>query len=167
MKSYLLLVVGVFIFVSTAAADPQTAGGQIVTGTSEVLKGTASATEKAIDAAATGLKDVATGTAGLVSQGANTVGNELTEKPINSAASARLSGEINCKSAKTDIAILEGERASTSAQMKNGVKSVLPLTAATRILQGTYVDGVQVAAGEYNQDIDTRLAQIRSTCNVH
>ncbi len=166
MKRNVFLALSIFVLPVIASAE-DAAGKQIATGTSNAVVGVVDGTRDAVGTVASGTEQVVTGTAGVVASGTRTVMNEVTGDPINSNTKADLTAKVNCDTAKQDIVTLEKEKASTTDQVKNGVKSVLPVTAVVRLLSGTYTDGVSVAAGQYNQDIDGKIASIRGTCNVH
>lgn len=103
---------------------------------------------------------------GTTGKGLQAVTNAVTGAPVDKQARADLARPVDCKTAKTDVAALEAERRSTTSKIGNGVKSVLPVSAAIRLLSGTYRDGVQVASGRYNQDLDAKIAKIKTTCKT-
>ncbi len=84
---------------------------------------------------------------------------------------------ISCDTAKEDIATLEKERASVGDRMAAGAKTFLPPAAVVDIFAGYYQDDEsaeqyfdgknEVASGEYNDKIDTKIAQIKKTCNIN
>jgi hypothetical protein len=73
---------------------------------------------------------------------------------------------INYATAQQDIATLKDERAGVGQQILAGVSSVMPLSAVVGLLKGNYAENVQVSAGQYNADIDRKIAEIRSVCDV-
>ena len=73
---------------------------------------------------------------------------------------------INCATAQQDIATLKDERAGVGQQILAGVSSVMPVSAVVGLLKGNYAENVQVSAGQYNADIDRKIAEIRSVCYV-
>ena len=85
---------------------------------------------------------------------------------ISGDAKAYLGKPVNCATAEQDIAILKEERASTGKQIASGVKSVVPVAAVGNLLMGQYNDGVKVATGRYNDDIDRKITQIKDTCGI-
>jgi len=86
--------------------------------------------------------------------------------PISPEAKRALGKPVNCSSAQRDLATLEAERASSAKKLSSGVASVMPVSAVVNILRGTYTDGVQVATGTYNSDIERKQIQISSACGV-
>ncbi len=85
---------------------------------------------------------------------------------ISEEAKAGLESSVNCKTAKSDIAVLEDEKASVAKRMLSGVRSVLPFAAAAGILLGDYRDRVEVATGKYNDDLEAKIDQIKKRCGV-
>jgi len=86
--------------------------------------------------------------------------------PISPEAKRALDKPVNCSSARRDMATLEAERASVAKQLSAGVASVMPVSAVVNILKGRYADGVQVATGSYNSDIETKQQEIANACGV-
>lgn len=85
---------------------------------------------------------------------------------ISEEAKKDLSAPVHCGTATHDIATLEEEKASVGKQVLAGVRSVIPFSAAAGILLGDYRDRAQVATGEYNRDLEAKIAQIRQECNI-
>ena len=94
------------------------------------------------------------------------VGGALTGAPVEKSAKADLKKPVNCASARADIATLESEKRSSLERAGQGIKSVLPATAAIRLLGGTYTDGVRVTTGDYNKDLDAKIARIERSCGI-
>lgn len=79
---------------------------------------------------------------------------------------AALKKGINCATAKQDIATLKSEKAGVGSQIMAGLSSVFPVSAVCGLLKGNYSENVRVSAGQYNADIDRKIAQIQSVCGV-
>ena len=73
---------------------------------------------------------------------------------------------INCSTAEGDIRILKSEKAHTGQQIAEGITSLVPAGAVIGILTGTEVTKLRVAVGDYDRQIDKRIAEIKSECNV-
>jgi hypothetical protein len=86
---------------------------------------------------------------------------------INPEVKASLNAPINCINARHDIAVLEEERASVAKQVLSGVRSVFPIAAVAGLLLGDYSDRFEVATGQYNADIEAKIARIRSYCRIN
>jgi len=84
---------------------------------------------------------------------------------ISEQAKFNLKRPVNCQTANRDIKVLEEERVSTAKQILAGVRSVFPIAAAAGILLGDYGDRVEVATGEYNHALETKIDQIKKTCH--
>ena len=79
---------------------------------------------------------------------------------------AALKKGINCATARRDIETLKAEKAGVGQQILAGVSSVLPVSAVAGLLKGNYAENVQVSAGQYNKDIDHKIAEIREVCGI-
>lgn len=73
---------------------------------------------------------------------------------------------MNCATADGDIRVLQSEKAHVASQMVDGVTSIVPAGIVVGILTGTEGTKVRVATGEYNEQIDARIAQIQRECGV-
>ena len=73
---------------------------------------------------------------------------------------------INCSTAKPDIATLQKERASVLREMGAGVQTFVPIGAVISLFQGKYDKNSRIAGGQYNKDIDAKIADIKKTCGV-
>lgn len=85
---------------------------------------------------------------------------------IKPEVKANIDAPVNCQTAKADIAILEEERASVGKQVLSGVRMVFPVAAVAGLLTGDYKNRVQVATGQYNADIEAKIAKIQSKCGL-
>lgn len=85
---------------------------------------------------------------------------------ISKDAEQELKQPINCNTAKADIAVLEEEHASVAKRLLSGVRSLMPIAAVAGILLGDYRDRVEVATGKYNDDIENKIAQIKTACGI-
>jgi hypothetical protein len=75
-----------------------------------------------------------------------------------------LAKPIDCSTADEDIATLEKERASAGKKLGAGVNMIMPASAVVGILSGDYSDRVKVASGQYNKDIEKKIAEIKAAC---
>jgi hypothetical protein len=85
---------------------------------------------------------------------------------ISEEAQTELKKPVDCSTASQDIAILEEEKASVGKRMLSGVRSVFPIAAVAGILMGDYGDRVSVAAGTYNDDIEAKIKEIKTVCEI-
>ncbi len=85
---------------------------------------------------------------------------------ISDNAKADLSAPVDCQTAQKNISVLESEKASVGRQVLSGVRSIMPISAVAGILMGDYSDRVEVASGEYNNDIEAKIAIIKSSCGL-
>jgi len=73
---------------------------------------------------------------------------------------------INCRTAEGDIRVLQSEKANVVSQVAQGATAIAPAGIVVGVLTGTEATKLQVAAGDYNAQIDARIAQIRSKCKI-
>ena len=93
------------------------------------------------------------------------------ESPVSDQAKDQMAKSIDCGDAQQDIAALEAEKASVLARVGQGARFVVPVSVVVNIFQeGSGSDNVKerkyVAAGDYNKEIDAKISEIKSTCNV-
>ena len=92
---------------------------------------------------------------------------DISPRPsISEDSIISLDKEINCRTARSDIEILENEKASVGKQILSGVRSVVPFAAVAAIIMGDYRERVQVATGQYNDDIESKISEIKSSCGI-
>ncbi len=86
--------------------------------------------------------------------------------PISRQAKEDLAKPIDCSTAKSDIRILEDEKASVLKQIENGVTAVAPIGAVIGILTMTEKDKLEVGTHYYNHKINEKIAEIKRECGV-
>jgi hypothetical protein len=73
---------------------------------------------------------------------------------------------INCRTAEGDIRVLQSEKANAVQQLASGASAIAPAGIVVGVLTGTEATKLTVAAGDYNNQIDARIAAIQSRCGV-
>ena len=73
---------------------------------------------------------------------------------------------IRCERAQQDIAALESHRISGTRRAVTGVTSVTPAGAASGVATGQTGDRASAVSGDFNRQIDDRIALIRRTCGL-
>ena len=73
---------------------------------------------------------------------------------------------VNCATAEGDIRVLESEKAHVGQEMASGVFTFVPAAIVYGVATGTEGERLEVAGGEYNEKIETKIAEIKSTCDV-
>ncbi len=92
--------------------------------------------------------------------------------PISEEGKEAMAQPINCPTAEQDIAVLESERASVLDRLASGAQFVVPVAVAVNILQtgagsGDVVDDKNaVAGGDYNEQIDAKIKEIKDNCGL-
>ena len=73
---------------------------------------------------------------------------------------------VNCATARSDISILETEKAGVAERVAVGATAVAPAGAVLGIITMTEDDKLEVAVGEYNGKLDDKIAEIKRTCGL-
>ncbi len=73
---------------------------------------------------------------------------------------------VNCSTARGDLRVLQSEKANVVERIGMGVTMIYPASAVLSILTGVEDTKYQVATNEYNDAIDKKIAQIKSTCGI-
>ena len=76
------------------------------------------------------------------------------------------SGPVSCATAQGDLRVLRAEKASVAERLIEGATAIYPAGAVLGILSGTETTKLKVAIGEYDSQIDARIAQIKNTCGI-
>jgi hypothetical protein len=82
------------------------------------------------------------------------------------ANEAALQQPINCATAEGDIRVLQGEKTNAVQQAAAGATAIAPAGIVMGLVTGTENTKLQVATGEYNQMIDSKISAIRRTCRM-
>ena len=86
--------------------------------------------------------------------------------PVSKDAKEDLAQPVNCATAPADLRALESEKAHVGKQIAAGVTSIVPVSLVVNIVKGTEKEHVQVATGKYNDMLDEKIAEIKSTCGL-
>jgi hypothetical protein len=73
---------------------------------------------------------------------------------------------VDCATAEGDIRTLRSEKANAAQQMAMGVTGIAPIGLVAGLVTRTEGTKYQVATGEYNKALDTKIAEIQTTCGV-
>ncbi len=87
-------------------------------------------------------------------------------RTISDEAKADLAEPVNCETAENDIATLEAEKASVGKQVASGVRMIVPVAAVVGILGGDYGNRARVVSGNYNEDLDSKIVEIKQKCGL-
>ncbi len=97
------------------------------------------------------------------------------ETMVSDDAKKTLAKDVDCSTAKQDIATLKKERAGTMKRVRVGLEYALPIAAAINIFRSYNQDGTleefykereQVLTGEYNKSLDAKKEEIEGICGV-
>jgi len=75
-------------------------------------------------------------------------------------------GAIDCRTAPGDLRLLQQEKANVVQRIAEGATAIYPAGLVLGLVTGTEETKLKVAIGDYNDMIDKRIAEIRSTCGV-
>ena len=73
---------------------------------------------------------------------------------------------IDCETAEEDIRTLENEKVHLAGRLAAGVTTVAPIGLVVGDKGDTQDTKMLVAAGDYNEMIDRRIAEIKQTCSL-
>ena len=73
---------------------------------------------------------------------------------------------INCATADGDLRILESEKANVAQRIAEGATAIYPAGLVVGLLTGTEGTKLKVATGDYDGQIDGRIAEIKETCGI-
>ncbi len=76
------------------------------------------------------------------------------------------SGRINCATADGDIRVLQSEKANVAQRIAEGATAIYPAGLVVGLLTGTEGTKLKVATGDYDGQIDGRIAEIKETCGI-
>ncbi len=85
---------------------------------------------------------------------------------ISDEAEEGLEKSVNCSTAEADIEVLDGEKASVAKRVASGVRMVVPAALVLGILRRDIGNRAEVASGQYNGDIEAKIAEIRQVCGL-
>lgn len=77
------------------------------------------------------------------------------------------SGQSGCETANQDILRLQHEKLNTAERVAKGATSIMPIGLVVKTVKGTEGRDLDMAAGEYNDRIDQRIAEIKDRCGVN
>ena len=87
-------------------------------------------------------------------------------RAIPKQAEEDLAKPVNCATAEQDIETLKSEQASVEKRMIEGVTAVVPAGAVLGILTLQEDDKIEVATGIYNNKLEDKIEEIKSTCGI-
>jgi len=73
---------------------------------------------------------------------------------------------INCATADGDLRILQSEKANVGQRIAEGATAIYPAGLVVGLLTGTEGTKLKVATGDYDAQIDQRIAEIQQTCGI-
>jgi len=73
---------------------------------------------------------------------------------------------IHCATAEGDIRVLQHEKNHVTQQIAAGVMAISPIGLVAGVATGTEGKKIQVATGEYNKQIDAKIAEIKAACKI-
>ena len=77
-----------------------------------------------------------------------------------------LAKPVDCTTASQDIAALEQQKATPGEEALSAARTVLPAAAVVGAARGELKDRASVASGDYNREIEAKIALIKTTCGL-
>lgn len=82
------------------------------------------------------------------------------------AKEASLEQPVNCATAEADIELLQQEKTRVGERIQAGVMSIVPIPLVGGLIAGTTKTKGKIATGQYDKQLDSKIAEIKSTCNI-
>lgn len=76
------------------------------------------------------------------------------------------SGRIHCATADGDLRMLQSEKANVAQRIAEGATAIYPAGLVVGLITGTEGTKLKVATGDYDKQIDQRIAEIKETCGI-
>ncbi len=73
---------------------------------------------------------------------------------------------IHCATAYGDIRMLQSEKTGLAQQVAEGATAIYPAGLVVGVLTGTEGTKLKVATGDYDAQIDGRIAEIKEKCGI-
>ena len=86
--------------------------------------------------------------------------------PTTKEAKQERKQAVNCATAEGDLRNLENEKVHVAGQLASGVTDIAPAGIVLIVPTGTKGDKLRVATGEYDKQIEAKIAEIKRTCNL-
>jgi hypothetical protein len=86
--------------------------------------------------------------------------------PVSKDAKEDLTQPVNCATAPADLRALESEKAHVGKQIESGVTAIVPVSLVVNVVTGTEKEHFKVATGKYNDMLDEKIAEIKTTCGL-
>ena len=86
--------------------------------------------------------------------------------PVSKEAKQEMAQPVNCATAPADLRALEAEKAHVGKQIAAGVTAIVPVSLVVNVATGTEKEHFQVATGKYDDMIDEKMAEIKTTCGL-
>ena len=86
--------------------------------------------------------------------------------PVSKEAKQEMAQPVNCATAPADLRALEAEKAHVGKQIAAGITAIVPVSLVVNVVTGTEKEHFQVATGKYDDMIDEKMAEIKTTCGL-
>ena len=83
--------------------------------------------------------------------------------PVSKDAKEDLAQPVNCATAPGDLRALESEKAHVGKQIGAGVSAIVPVSLVVNVAKGAEKVHFKVATGKYNDMLDDKINEIKST----
>jgi hypothetical protein len=78
----------------------------------------------------------------------------------------QVAAPVNCATAEGDLRTLQSEKVSTAKAIADGVTAITPIGLVAGAATGTEKGKLTIASGKYNEMIDQKIVQIKTTCGI-
>ena len=77
-----------------------------------------------------------------------------------------LAAPIDCAVAEEDIAALEAAMPTAGERRRSAVQTIVPIGAVASVVTGSYRDRAAILTGRTADELNARIAEIRTTCGL-
>lgn len=86
--------------------------------------------------------------------------------PVSKEAKQDMAQPVNCATAPADLRALKAEKAHVGKQIVSGVTAIVPVSLVVNLVKGTEKEHFTVATGDYNDMLDKKIKEIKTTCGL-
>lgn len=90
----------------------------------------------------------------------------MEQKKVESQLASSASSPVNCATADGDLRVLQSEKANVAERIAEGATAIYPAGLVLGLVTGTETTKLKVAIGDYDKQIDQRIAEIQAKCGV-
>lgn len=90
----------------------------------------------------------------------------MEQKKVEKELASSASSPVNCATADGDLRLLQSEKANVAERIAEGATAIYPAGLVLGLVTGTETTKIKVAIGDYDKQIDQRIAEIQTKCGI-